>query len=50
VKARKTQERMGILKPKIENPGGNVLRRLRLDFGHNTITYKKFLNLKKVKV
>jgi len=30
VKGRKTQERMGILKPKIENPGGNALRRLDL--------------------
>jgi len=47
VKGRKTHERMGILKPKIENPGGNALRRLRLNLGHNTITYKKSLNKKK---
>jgi len=38
---------MGILKPKTENHGGNALRRLRLDLGHNTITYRKFLNKKK---
>jgi len=37
---------MGILKSKIENPGDNALRRLRLDLGHNTVTYKKFLNKK----
>jgi len=48
VKGRKTQEKMGILKPKIENPGGNALRRLRPDLGHNTITHKTFL--KKVKI
>jgi hypothetical protein len=30
---------MGILKPKIENPRGNALRRLKLDLGklHNYI-------------
>jgi hypothetical protein len=37
---------LGILNPKIENPGGNALRRQRLDLGHNTITYKLFLNKK----
>jgi len=50
MKGRKTQERMGILKPKIEKPGGNALRRLRHDLGHKTITYEKFLNKKKLKI